>query len=768
METTRRETLVGAAAAAGMAAAGKAFAAAPPSGLPWYLTAKRWGQINITEDDGNMDIGFWRRYWKDTETQAVILNAGGVVAYYPTKIPGHIKAPTLGNRDLFGELIKACREDGIICIARMTNAPTPELAKAHPEWMTQTADGKRTEEGCMNGGFSHEFISPIIREIAGTYKPAGFSVNGGGGLNYDLCYCQVCAPLFRQMTGKDLPRKKDWNDPVYREWVIWNEAQAMAMMNRYREDARTAGGKDCIWVGQNGGSLTARSMVGILSATPIAMHDHQARSDATGFQQNPEAGKLTHSILGWDKIAIEAQAIYGPRMTTKSAPEVQMWMYEGMAGGLSPWWHTISAHHHDKRRYATVPPVLKWAKANESYLHDRTPVASVGLVWSEENNVFYGRDDVNGNVEGPWRGIINALVRARIPYTCIHADRIDRDAAGLSALVLANLAAMTDAQVESVRRFVSKGGGLFATGDTSLHDRFGDVRQDYALADLFGAHWIAGTRPNTGYNAPPPRRRGEGGPPARAEVSGPAGTRFSVPNVRPLDLNTYVRFTPELRRNVIYSPHPGDEPMVPPGATRHAILKGFNETDVIFFGGVIPALRVDANAQVLATFVPEAPVYQAEYAWWRTPKTEIPALIANTAPSGSRVVFMPADIDRQYATNNLPDQADLIANAIRWVTRDTIPLEVQGPGLLDCNLYRQKGRMVLHLANLVSAATWRAPMEEFIPVGPYKVRVKLDSGLSGRDVKLLVASRSTPATISGQWAEFTVPSISSHEVAVIG
>lgn len=762
MEFDRREfAALGGAAVVSATTLGGVQAQTDGRPEPWYRKARRWGQINITEVDGNMDIGFWRGYWKDTHTQVMILNAGGVVAYYPTKVPYHRKAMTLGNRDLFGELVTACREDGVLCIARMTNAPTPELAKAHPEWMTMDVRGDRTAQGCMNGGFSHEFISPIIREIASTYRPAGFSVNGGGGLIYDICYCQVCTPLFKKMTGRDLPRVKDWDDSIYRDWVKWNEAQAMAMMNRYRVDAREAGGQNCVWVGQNGGSLTARSMVGILSSTPIAMHDHQVRVNSSGFQQNPEAGKLTHSILGWDKIAVEAQAIYGPRLTSRAAPECQMWMYQGMAGGLSPWWHTVGAHHHDKRRYATVPPVTTWHKANEEYLYNRTPVASVGLIWSEENNVFYGRNDAYGNVEAPWRGVINALVRARIPYTVIHADRIVTDTGGLSALVLPNLAAMTETQVASVKRFVAAGGGLFATGDTSLHNEFGDVRPDYALADLFGAHWIAGTRPNTGYAIPTGARSVAG------TVADLLLGSAAKEGERPINLNTYLRFTPELRGNVRYSPHPPGEPAVPPGAVRHPILKGFDETDVIFFGGVIPALQTDLNAQVLATFVPESPTLQAENAYWRTPKTAIQALIANTTSHGSRVVFMPADVDRQYSFSNLPDHGTLIANAIRWVTKDNIPLEVEGRGFLDCNLYQQPGRMVLHMGNLISAATWRAPLEEFVPVGPYKVRVKVNRDVRVRDVKLLVSGRSISALTSGGWTEFTVPSVLSHEVVVI-
>src|SRR6202012_5620728 len=99
---------------------------------PWYRRVRRYGQINITENDAaNMDIGFWRRYWKDTHVGAMVLNAGGIVAYYPTKIAHHRKATGLGNRDLFGELAKACKEDGIEIVARITNDITDEVAGAH-------------------------------------------------------------------------------------------------------------------------------------------------------------------------------------------------------------------------------------------------------------------------------------------------------------------------------------------------------------------------------------------------------------------------------------------------------------------------------------------------------------------------------------------------------------------------------------------------------------------------------------------------------------
>ena len=72
---------------------------------PWYLRTYRWGQTNITEQDPiQYDIAWWRDYWKRTEVQGVIVNAGGIVAYYPSKFPLQYRAQFLNGRDLYGEL----------------------------------------------------------------------------------------------------------------------------------------------------------------------------------------------------------------------------------------------------------------------------------------------------------------------------------------------------------------------------------------------------------------------------------------------------------------------------------------------------------------------------------------------------------------------------------------------------------------------------------------------------------------------------------------
>jgi hypothetical protein len=151
----------------------------------------------------------------------------------------------------------------------------------------------------------------------------------------------------------------------------------------------------------------------------------------------------------------------------------------------------------------------------------------------------------------------------------------------------------------------------------------------------------------------------------------------------------------------------------------------------------------------------------------REPVTDIPGLIINKISGSGRIVFLPADIDRQFGRYNLPDHGNLLANIIRWGANDDIPVDVECAGLIDCNIYRQEGNIILHLVNLTSAGTWRQPTDEYIPVGPANIKIRLPEGVQGKKLQLLVGKKTLPITTENGWAMFTVNSISDHEVAVI-
>ncbi len=752
---SRRTFLRDATCTAAVLGAGGAPAAATSqvgsASLPWYRRAYRWGQTNITEKDpARYDIGWWRTFWKRTETQAVIVNAGGIVAYYPSRFPLHHRAEFLRGRDLFGELTQAAHEDGLFVMARMdSNRTAADFFEAHPDWFARDAEGRPYRAAdkyitCINSPYYDEYLPAVLTEIAERSRPDGFTDNSWAGLGREsICYCENCARRFREARGRALPHRADWDDPAYRDWIMWSYARRIEVWELNNRTTRAAGGPDCIWAGMNSGSVTTqarsfRDLREICARADIMMLDHQRRDEDTGFQQNGDTGKRVHMLLGWEKIAPESMAMYqsGPgyyRVASKPAAEARLWMIAGIAGGIQTWWHHVGAYHEDRRMYRTADPVTRWCEQHERYLVDRRPLATVGIVWSQRNTDFFGRDEAADRVDAPYTGFMHALVRARIPYLPLHVDDIAAQAPGLRLLIMPNVGALSDAQAAAIRRFVGDGGSLLATGLTGLYDEWGDPRPDSALADLFACHRAGGT-------------------PGLAAT----GRRES-------SLHTYLRLAPEWRARVD-GPRSGDEPTA--SGERHAVLRGFEETDLLPFGGTLTALRVESSAIVPLTFVPPFPTYPPETAWMREPKSDVPALVLSER-GRSRVAYLPADLDRRYAREHLPDHAALLVNIVRWASHDDIPLHVEGTGLIDCHLYAQPGRTILHVVNLTSEATWRAPLDELIRVGPFRVTIRSPQTAAARRCRLLVAGVDRAVRIADGATVVDIDSIVDHEVLVI-
>lgn len=717
---------------------------------PWYRRTYRWGQTNITElDPEQYDIAWWRDYWKRTAIEGVIINAGGIVAYYPSKFPLHHRAEFLNGRDLYGELTEAAHKDGLVVMARMdSNRAAEDFFKAHPDWFARTAAGEPYRAAdkyvaCINSPYYTQYLPDVMREIINRSHPEGFTDNSWAGLGRgSICYCDHC----RRSFGKPIPARANWDDSTYREWILWSYRRRTELWEFNNRVTRDAGGPDCIWSGMNSGSVTGsatsfRDLREIAMRADILMLDHQRREDALGFQQNGDTGKRVHGLMGWDKLAPESMALYQSgrinfRVASKPAAEARLWMIEGIAGGICPWWHHVGAYHEDRRMYRTAEPVMQWHKANEAYLVNRKPLATVGLLWSQRNTDFYGRDRAAELVSAPYEGFAQALIRARIPYLPVHVDDLERESGQLSTLVLPNVGSLSDQQCEAIRRFVARGGSLIATGDSSLFNEWGDARADFGLADVLGIH-------------------------ARSKPAAPAAA------ATPVSVNSYLRLHPELRGRVD-GPRNGKEPSIT--EARHPVLAGFDETDLIAFGGVLSPLEVDPSARVLLTFVPEFPVFPPETSWMRERDTSIPGLVVREAAGGGgRVAYLAADLDRRYMRDLLPDHANLLANLVRWANKAPIPLRVEGAGLIDCHLYsqQQSRSLILHLVNLTNEAAWRAPVEELIRIGPIQVAIQLPSGFPARTARGLVSSGRLSVAIRGGWAEFTVPGILDHEVVVV-
>ena len=102
-------------------------------------------------------------------------------------------------------------------------------------------------------------------------------------------------------------------------------------------------------------------------------------------------------------------------------------------------------------------------------------------------------------------------------------------------------------------------------------------------------------------------------------------------------------------------------------------------------------------------------------------------------------------------------------------------LSARDTGYLDCHLYEQPGRAILHIVNLTNTEAWRGAVHELIPVGPIEVSIEVSVQLSGGslgasvggNVELRVAGGRVESELIDGEVSFTVPSILDHEVIVV-
>jgi hypothetical protein len=442
--------------------------------------------------------------------------------------------------------------------------------------------------------------------------------------------------------------------------------------------------------------------------------DHQGRSGTSPQWSNGMSAKVFRSAAGSKAcigiFGINVAVSHRWMKSVKGSAEQQVWVAEGVANGFRPWFTKFGGVQEDQRWMPQVEKFYKWHKSAEAYLRDREPAARVALVYSQQTSLYYGGPQAQANVGDAVNGMYHALIEARIPFEMVHDHKLE-ELARFKLAVLPNVAALSDAQCESLRRFVAGGGSVVATFATSLYDEWGTPRADFGLGDVLGIRY-------------------------RGNILGPLR-------------NSYLAFKGK------------------PGEKRHPILAGFD--DAAYTVNCIRSVDAEATSALRdapITLIPSYPDLPMEYVYERTPRGNTPQVFLRDLGRG-RTVYLPMDMDRTYWEVLLEDHGRLLANAVRWALNEEPVATVAGPGLLDVTVWRQKDAMVMHLVNFTNAMAMRGPMREFTPVGEQRVRVQLPGGRRAAYAKLLVSGQNVPFRTASTGVEINVPRVVDHEVIAI-
>jgi hypothetical protein len=92
-----------------------------------------------------------------------------------------------------------------------------------------------------------------------------------------------------------------------------------------------------------------------------------------------------------------------------------------------------------------------------------------------------------GDLHLEFEGFYDVCFRKHIPSDVIDEISLtDGTLSNYDVVILPNMACMSDAEMDAVREFVRNGGTLVSTFETSLFNEYGEKRQQFGLADVFG------------------------------------------------------------------------------------------------------------------------------------------------------------------------------------------------------------------------------------------------------------------------------------------
>ena len=724
-------TTVGMVSALPVAAA--AQASAPAAGTGWEWGPMRWVQICATEDDpGRYDKQFWIDFLKRTRTQGVCLSAGGVTAFYPTKVPFHYRSPYLGAGDMFGELTRACKAMDIRVLARVDpHAGHADMLAARPDWIAHNADGtpKRHPTDptlyltCPNGPVTFEWMPQVLKEIVGGYPVDGIFGNRWAG-SAGICHCAVCTREFKQASGFAVPASlANPQDAVVRAYLGWDDAKRYAQLKLW-SDTVSAINPQAFFTPGTWGRLDPKRLRQTIRSIYA---DRQGRSGNEPAWLNGRSAKEAYCLMQDRPVSGifavgETSTPYRFMDSAQANPEIAAYLHDGMAHGFRPWMTKFKAEVFDKRWVPTIEKAYAWHAEHEAYFRNTDNLARVAMVQSTQTSTYYQPQTSTAAASTPLdaqslhgggaidavNGFYQALVESRIPFNFADERQLEPEFIGrYKVLVLANVAALSNAQCARIRAFVAAGGAIVATQETSLYDEWGKRRANFGLADLFGC-----------------------------DFAGTVDYRVQ---------NSYM---------TVHGPGP--------------LTMGFDDTPRIMGG--TRQVHVTPHAgmgRAALTLVPSYPDLPMEKVYTDVRQTDIPMVYARSVGKG-RVVYFPADIDRTFWECSSGDHLAVLRNAVQWAAGEAQPMAVSGPGFVDVSYWRQRGSVAAHLVNLTNPMAMRGYMREALPAGPYEVTLQLPVGAPPvKRVRLLEGGTPAEARQAGDILTVQVPRIIVHEVVAV-
>lgn len=416
-------------------------------------------------------------------------------AFFPSRIAPH--AEGLEERDLIKIAQVACDTHEISLVLQIDALGIHKQHPLAPEGAVKLPDGTHAEFGdppvfsaCLMGTY-RDFLIRAIGEICSTYHPAGCLVRG---LRLPHCVCATCLSKFSHESEIEVPQSlDDVNDKATLVYLNWLDAETAKLMAEVKSQI-TRYQPECALLMDDFPPTYSSERVcdGLWLSKPAP------RTDAW------QIGEMAHysSIFSGPvirEVSYSVESVHHEHPAARPTVQLKSELALALAAGCFP--DLTGFPLRDYRSLPGVAGIFGLVKRSPGAFDYRANTRKTFLLLPQtrglghstrERTVQAALHQLHSPSAAPpsESAMYAALMRVGMPVNLGIAGHYTRQLSDNAVLCLPDVRFMDDRTIQVIDNFVKAGGGLIATGRTSLFDENGRKRDNFGLAEVFGADYV--------------------------------------------------------------------------------------------------------------------------------------------------------------------------------------------------------------------------------------------------------------------------------------
>ncbi len=444
--------------------------------------------------------------------EAIASGANGVMVYFQSHV-GLCNWPTKSGQqhgafngtDPMRLLIDTLKQAEIGVCGYYSTMFNTWASNAHPDWQIKPATPPtmgplpmaRYGLCCPNHPEYRAFVREQATEIATNYSIDTFF--------FDMmwwpavCLCDHCQSRCESETGAAIPAIVNWNDPAWCAFQTARENWIAEFATELKELVHEVRPGTSIY---HNFALAMSNWSKGVSFDSIQGHDFLGGDFYGGRDEQLVISKLMLDLSPGRPTefmtTIARNLIDHEQLQSEDTLKTQVYG----AIGASSAFLMIAAVDPDGQNNPEMLDrsnrVFEQTKLFEPFIGGQ-PIEDIGVYFSDDSKMNFADNgtplaDMNCGAGTDYphfeaiKGACNKLSAAHLPFGVLTRQLLD-ELDQYKVIVLPNVLRMNQAEIDAFRKYVRRGGNLYASRLTSLNMTDGTRNQDFALADVFGCHF---------------------------------------------------------------------------------------------------------------------------------------------------------------------------------------------------------------------------------------------------------------------------------------